>query len=569
MKTKPFHSFRSRLFIGMLIGSLIPLLLCSTLLLQFFRLKMMTNAEDAAADQMALITDSLDTVYSKFQEAALEISKNSVIVNALAQNSSESTQVYVPLFDITDGLRGYAHFDLYDRYGTWRYSTQSNPDQTCLPTNWGVLYAANHSDTLTFTACENALVESEPLYQGALALYDAESQPVGYLVISMYYANFQNILKNTYSGQNGLILLNQFWRPVYCSESQLAVSLASQLRQNLMEGIHLDAAADGFLYYANYHAPTKLHMILRQPDVFTKDTMYLLYTVSFGSALICIVISILASLKLSQQMSRPIERLHRGIGEVVHNNLDTYVSPYQNDELGELSLHFNAMVTALKHNQEELVKRQKDLNEAQIRMLQAQLSPHFLCNTLDTIKWIGKINQVPQVAEMSTSLADILRFCISPEEFVSLDHEVQIVRRYIEIQKIRLSSKFSFLVQLPEELRNCLVPKMILQPIVENAILHGINGKEGGIIRLDVQQTEGTLLKILVSDNGCGIPQHMTGEYAQWDMEHLRGHLGLFNVNTILQKYYGEQFGLSLGNCPDGSGAVVTAWLPIRREGET
>ena len=129
------------------------------------------------------------------------------------------------------------------------------------------------------------------------------------------------------------------------------------------------------------------------------------------------------------------------------------------DQLAELAQRFNGMVTALKCNQEQLVDNQRELNQAQIRMLQAQLNPHFLCNTLDTMKWISKINRVPQVALMSTNLADILRFCISPEEFASLRREVEILERYVEIQEIRMSGAFAFRVELPEELADCLIPK--------------------------------------------------------------------------------------------------------------
>lgn len=178
-----------------------------------------------------------------------------------------------------------------------------------------------------------------------------------------------------------------------------------------------------------------------------------------GSALVCVGLSVLMSLRLSRQMFYPIERLHSAIGEVVHNNLDVYVPPYQDDELGELAQRFNGMVVALKRNQEQLVENQRELNEAQIRMLQAQLNPHFLCNTLDTMKWISKINQVPQVALMSTDLADILRFCISPDEFVPLRREVEILRRYMEIQSIRLSASAAWRWTCPRSWRSAGCPR--------------------------------------------------------------------------------------------------------------
>ena len=200
-------------------------------------------------------------------------------------------------------------------------------------------------------------------------------------------------------------------------------------------------------------------------------------------------------------------------------------------------------------------------------MLQAQLNPHFLCNTLDTMKWISKINKVPQVADMSTNLADILRFCVSPDEFVPLWRELEILHSYVEIQRIRISGGFEFSVEVPPELEDCLVPKMILQPIVENAILHGLDGVEQGAILVQARAEEERLF-ISVQDNGRGLPPELEGPYARRDRELSRGHLGLYNVDTILRKHYGEGCGLYLSNVSGGSGACITAVLPLRWEEE-
>ena len=128
-----------------------------------------------------------------------------------------------------------------------------------------------------------------------------------------------------------------------------------------------------------------------------------------------------------------------------------------------------------------------------------------------------------------------------------------------------MSGAFAFRVELPEELADCRVPKMILQPLVENAILHGLEGVENGAVEVTVRETAG-MLRITVRDNGAGLPPEMAaGRYRS------RGpagrHLGLYNVNTILTKYYGDGCGLFLENGPAG-GAVVTAVLPVRGEEE-
>lgn len=564
MKKLFFRSFRNRLFVTFLVVSFTSLLICSAMLLQIFRLRLTDAAVTESRGYLNNVLHTMDTVYDGFAASAAVLQSDSLVAQALSQGGGEEIQVYNRLFNATEGMRSYARFDLYDREGRWHYSTQNAPVQKHMPTNWGVLYGAGEGSKLTFVACNDVTDVNEPLLQGAAPLIDGAGRQVGYLVISLYQTNFRQLLADQYGTQNELILLSRYWRPVYCAQPSLAAALAPKLRQQLLAGEALDDAAEDFLYRVEYHEPTGLYLVLQRPQVFTKDTIRLLYTVSLFSALVCIVISVLMSLKLSSQLFRPIERLHSAIGEVVHNNLDVYVPPYQNDELGELAQRFNGMVVALKRNQEELVRNQRELNEAQIRMLQAQLNPHFLCNTLDTMKWISKINKVPQVALMSTSLADILRFCISPDEFVPLCREVEVLERYLEIQKIRLSGKFTFTVDLPGELEDCLVPKMILQPIVENAVLHGLDGVENGEIRVETRQTETGRLQITVTDNGCGLPPEMTGAYSGRD----RRQLGLYNVNTILRKYYGEGSGLCLENRTEGTGAVVTATLPICREEE-
>ena len=224
-----------------------------------------------------------------------------------------------------------------------------------------------------------------------------------------------------------------------------------------------------------------LYAVLQRPQALNRDTRGLLTTVTVSSALVCVGLSVLMSLRLSRQMFYPIERLHSAIGEVVHNNLDVYVPPYQDDELGELAQRFNGMVVALKRNQEQLVENQRELNEAQIRMLQAQLNPHFLCNTLDTMKWISKINQVPQVAPHVHRPGGHPALLHLPGRVrPPCGGRWRSSRRYMEIQSIRLSGKCRLEVDMPPELEG--VPGAQDDPSSpwrKTPSLHGLDGVEG------------------------------------------------------------------------------------------
>ena len=566
MKKFLSSSFRYRLFAAFLAVSLIPLLICSAMLLQIFRLRMTGDAQKEAEEHLERVGLLLDESCQRFLQAAQSVQRDDVLKAAMLGAEEEEMVIYGRLLDATQESRSNARFDLYDREGRWLCSTRSDSAGQDLPTNWGVLRAAEES-TLRFFPPEETSVADEPLLQGAVTLTGDGGERIGYLLVGLCRSDLDRLLEGIVGASNDLLILSAYWRPIYCSQPALADGMAAALRQRLLEGESLNSGYAEFTYTVSHHEGTGLYLVLRQPQVFNRDTMGLLYTVSLSSALVCVAISILMSLTLSKQMFRPIQRLHGAIEAVARNDLDVYVPHEHDDELGQLAQRFNEMLVALKANQEQLVENQKELNEAQIRMLQAQLNPHFLCNTLDTMKWISKINKVPQVADMSTNLADILRFCVSPDEFVPLWRELEILHSYVEIQRIRISGGFEFSVEVPPELEDCMVPKMILQPIVENAILHGLDGVEQGAILVQARAEEERLF-ISVQDNGRGLPPELEGPYARRDRELSRGHLGLYNVDTILRKHYGEGCGLYLSNVSGGSGACITAVLPLRWEEE-
>lgn len=566
MKKFLSSSFRYRLFAAFLAVSLIPLLICSAMLLQIFRLRMTGDAQKEAEEHLDRVGLILDESCQRFLQAAQSVQRDDVLKAAMLGAEEEEMVIYGRLLDATQESRSNARFDLYDSQGRWLCSTRSDSAGQDLPTNWGVLRAVEES-TLRFFPPEETLVADEPLLQGAVTLTGDGGERIGYLLVGLCRSDLDRLLEGIVGASNDLLILSAYWRPIYCSQPALADGMAATLRQRLLEGESFNSGDAEFTYTVSHHEGTGLYLVLRQPQVFNRDTMGLLYTVSLSSALVCVAISVLMSLTLSKQMFRPIQRLHGAIEAVAHNDLDVYVPHEHDDELGQLAQRFNEMLVALKRNQEQLVENQKELNEAQIRMLQAQLNPHFLCNTLDTMKWISKINKVPQVADMSTNLADILRFCVSPDEFVPLWRELEILHSYVEIQRIRISGGFEFSVEVPPELEDCMVPKMILQPIVENAILHGLDGVEQGAILVQARAEEERLF-ISVQDNGRGLPPELEGPYARRDRELSRGHLGLYNVDTILRKHYGEGCGLYLSNVSGGSGACITAVLPLRWEEE-
>ena len=170
MKQLHFSSFRQRLNAAFLAVSLVPMLLCSGLLLQIFRLRMTSNAQQTAQQQLSASCEALDTLHSGFLQTAASLQHNPLVAQALFDAEAEDTAVYSQLFDATESVRSFARFDLYDISGRWRYSTQTAPEIRSLPTNWGLLYEAACAGTgiLVCSAAEDPADTDEPLLHAAM-----------------------------------------------------------------------------------------------------------------------------------------------------------------------------------------------------------------------------------------------------------------------------------------------------------------------------------------------------------------------------------------------------------------
>ena len=179
------------------------------------------------------------------------------------------------------------------------------------------------------------------------------------------------------------------------------------------------------------------------------------------------------------------------------------------------------------------------------------------------MKWTAKTRNVPEVATLASSLAIILRMAISGKKFVTLEDEINLVDYYITIQKIRFSGNFSFDIEVPLELEDCLVPKLILQPVVENAIVHGLSDKAGGQVFVNIYDNEG-ILTIEVCDDGIGIPDEEIKRIEERSQKQTEGHLGLYNVDTIIRLYYGDDYGIRARRLEEG-GTMITVLLPVER----
>ncbi|MDQ1913881.1 histidine kinase [Paenibacillus sp. GD4] len=274
-------------------------------------------------------------------------------------------------------------------------------------------------------------------------------------------------------------------------------------------------------------------------------------------AVIVFIIIVIGTLQVSSRMTKNIRMLRAMMMRVMEGNLTLPPQEIQTkDEIGQLYQVFKRMVEELKRLLEGIMKTEREKREAELAVLQAQIRPHFLYNTLNTVKYLAKLNGVPNIVEVSESLIELMRGVLgNTNEYLSLQEELQYVHSYVNIEKYKYVEPIHLNVEMEqEELLRCRVLKLMLQPIVENAIIHGIAsaGHEGLVlIRIYKQHKE---LRIEVRDNGKGMSKEQMDALfverkGQTDTRF--SGMGVRNVHERIVRQHGEPYGVFVYSEPD------------------
>lgn len=553
MKRLKDLSFRGKLLLSFLLIGVVPLLIFTVLMLNIFRVTLAGNARDAAEAELSGAARAMDTLLTGGAEVLGALSDDALIRSELSEPGTEPRQgVYDALYTLSSELRGQADFALYSSEGELHYTTGTGSAGS-LGTHWGLLNAAAATEGTAYAGGDGCMLAARALRAG--------DEPIGYAVMSLSPAQLETLF-SAYAGTGRILLLDPYWESVYSSEGAGDEGLAPRLREQLLSGEALSDGSGGS-FYVHESEDTGFFLLYRQPEPVADWVMRLLYLVAGLTIVICIALCAMVSMMLSRQLFKPVRELNAAMGAVEEGKLETRLAVRSTDELGQLAGRFNRMTERLGAHLEESVRRRQELSDAQIRMMQAQLNPHFLYNTLDTVKWMGKINNVPEVATVAADLADILRSSISGDEFVTLGEELTTLDRYVEIQSIRFPGKFRLEKDIDEAALDVQVPKLMLQPIVENAILHGFADTGGSIVV--TARLGDTELELTVTDDGCGMSEESLRRFREGGRA--GEHLGLRNVDAILRLHYGDAYGLRFPPV-SGRGTCVAISLPAVRKEE-
>lgn len=260
----------------------------------------------------------------------------------------------------------------------------------------------------------------------------------------------------------------------------------------------------------------------------------------------CLVFSLAVLIIIYFKVLKPISKIQMEMEEVEKGNFEVSVLNYGNDEIGRLAISFSKMLKSIKDKNLQIINAEKKKREYEIKILQAQINPHFLYNTLDSIKWMAITKEEKTIERMAQALGQLLRKTISDnKEFVKIEEEMENIKCYMEIQQLRYYDSFDYIEYIDEDCRKAMIPRLTLQPLIENALFHGIyNCGRRGKILAEIQRDENSV-QIVITDNGRGmdVKESLTEDRAK--KSDGVSKIGIRNVNERIKLYYGESFGLS------------------------
>ena len=436
--------------------------------------------------------------------------------------------------------------------------------QTAMESKSGIAVSSSH--------VQNAIQSS---YKWVITLSRAlvnnqTGEREGLFFVDLNYSAISDLCNNNSIEEKGYIfVLDAEGNIVYHPKQQLMYGgLKTENIDAIMEcredSLIIDEGGDSKLYTMSKSKKTGWTVVgaAYTSELLKNNEQAQMWYLLVASILLLAVIGI--SSIISREITKPIRSLRDSMRKVQNGQFDTHVEVITENEIGSLGRSFNLMTSEIQALMEQNVYEQKQKRKSELKALQAQINPHFLYNTLDSIIWMSEAGENDEVVEMTSALARLLRQSISnDQEEVELEKEIEYVKNYLTIQKMRYKDKLEFFIYVDPRVAHVPIIKLVLQPLVENAIYHGIKYKETkGNLKIYARPVDGRV-EIVVADDGIGmdedVMEHIFDEHRK---EQKRNGVGVPNVQKRLKLQYGSEYGIRYESVK-GAGTKAVITIPV------
>jgi two-component system sensor histidine kinase YesM len=405
------------------------------------------------------------------------------------------------------------------------------------------------------------------------AVYDGD-QLLGVILIDLNFSLIEDMVSRIVIGDQGYLFIidssgNLIYHPklelIYSGIKTEPIQALLSSEETMIETLDDEKAINFVITDSEYSSWKVIGKIYNQDLNSYSEALREFFIIII---LVTLIISLVLAAMIAGNILRPVKSLLHGMSEFQSGDLNVQVEVESQNELGILTNTFNTMTRRIKtlidtNKDVERMKRKSDLDA-----LQAQINPHFLYNTLDSIVWMGEANKSAEVVKMTSALSKLFRISINKgQEFITVKQELEHVESYLTIQKMRYGDKLDYIIEGQEKLLSLRILKIIIQPIVENAIYHGLKKMPGkGTIQINVYQEtleDEDHLCIDVIDDGVGMDESTVNQLLSGQIltKNKSGGVGVYNVDQRIKLYYGERYGLHIQS-EMFEGTRVTIRLP-------
>lgn len=416
--------------------------------------------------------------------------------------------------------------------------------------------------------------EKDPVYVFGISrgiVSFVESKVIGIIVVVTRTEYFQELSEDMKKSDNHRIIILDNDYVIYDTQEE---NIASTASKDLMEIIwdspqdEKTISIEGQEYMSSSvlsdYSGWRIISLIPEEEIF--HDLEKMQLVTLLIIILLIVISLLLGFIFSFQIVHPLKKLGSLMKLAENGDFDIKVKVNSKDEIGTLAQAFNSMISKINSLIHEVYIEQIRQSELELQMLQSQINPHFIYNTLESISMMATIHNDDSTSEMAYNLGSILRYGINKtKEVVTVREELDNLEKYISLQEIRFHSVYTITISVSPDLYDIYITKLILQPIVENAIFHGMKDiRSGGKIIVTGYKTDNNLLVFEVEDNGKGMTDSLTKDLNDYinDKNNLFSSIGLRNVNKRIKIKYGDEYGLEIQSIAD-IGTKVIVRLPI------
>lgn len=570
-KSEVSRNYFKKLFTAFLCSSIIPLVICVIAIL-FINYKMTVEEHDRKVTSISnAAIESYENLIDEYNNILYGLSDESSVQNALINNDkSLLNEVGFKVDSLLTGRKGKIEIHIidYDSPMSYDTNTKSSLYDQSIYSEWGILYKTRNSPYKVIIFPSNYYTENGQTISLSMgkAILDNKNNIIGYVILDVYRSTLLNQLPFT-SGEDTEYLLS-------CNNNVIILDTTSHFKEGFsvlpekivkwnyknLNQIDNDKNETIFVVKQEQKKDFSLFTFVKVRN-FHKSIVLLIKISLIIVVLVFLICFIVVKVQV-RRLYRPIETVVEGMQKISEGNIQVRIKEdaNQDDEMSMVAKGFNKMLDEINILLERVVEQTEREKNAEIKALQAQISPHFLYNMLNEIKALAKLGRTEEVSTFVISLGKLLRHSISyQEKFVTLEEDLLFLNDYLELQKVRYDNNFEVVIEIDESILNCKIPNLILQPIIENSIVHGLeSGEEESILKITGGRDDKGRIKLEVYDNGVGVDE----EYMQYinntgKSSSLYGGLGLENVQKRLLLTYGSEYGIKIESEKDSYTKVI------------